>query len=212
MSTEQDRYIAEVINWIPGKARRAEIAMDLRGHIAERVERGQTRQEALAQLGNPLTLAESYMAAVPLESAPFGKRISAKAFDLVLVIPIAFLAAWGISFWLLPAVVLAYNIYLLAAEYRVGQTLGKHLFGLQVVRESGTRISFGQAVVRQLPTFLQVFVFDAIFVFFTDRRQRAAELLSKTRVVVALQRSTTIGARQNAARLLDGSSTVTWQS
>jgi uncharacterized RDD family membrane protein YckC len=37
--------------------------------------------------------------------------------------------------------------------------------------------------VRQLPVFLQVFSIDALFVLFTDRRQRAFELLSKTRVV-----------------------------
>jgi hypothetical protein len=38
-------------------------------------------------------------------------------------------------------------------------------------------------MVRQLPLFLQVGWIDAMFVLFTDRRQRAFELLSKTRVV-----------------------------
>ena len=70
------------------------------------------------------------------------------------------------------------------AEWRFGQTIGKHVFGLHVVRESGARISFGQSVVRQLPQLLQVFWIDVMFALFTERKQRAFELLSQTRVVV----------------------------
>jgi uncharacterized RDD family membrane protein YckC len=66
-----------------------------------------------------------------------------------------------------------------------GKTLGKHLMGLRVVRESGARISFGQSVVRQLPMLSQVWWIDVLFALFTDKHQRAFELLSKTRVVVA---------------------------
>ena len=76
---------------------------------------------------------------------------------------------------------------LLAAAYygaaKLGQTLGKYLLGLRVVRESGARISIGQAVVRQLPLFFEIFWVDALFALFTDKSQRAFELLSKTRVV-----------------------------
>jgi uncharacterized RDD family membrane protein YckC len=74
--------------------------------------------------------------------------------------------------------------YPIVAEYRFGQTVGKHLFGLRVVRESGARISFGQSIVRQLPAFFQVIWVDAMFALFTERHQRAFELLSKTRVVL----------------------------
>ena len=56
--------------------------------------------------------------------------------------------------------------------------------GLGVLRESGGRISFGQSIVRQLPAFFQVFWVDAMFALFTERHQRAFELLSKTRVVL----------------------------
>jgi uncharacterized RDD family membrane protein YckC len=73
--------------------------------------------------------------------------------------------------------------YPIVAEYRFGETVGKHLLGLRVVRESGGRISFGQSIVRQLPAFFQVFWIDAMFALFTERHQRAFELLSKTRVV-----------------------------
>jgi uncharacterized RDD family membrane protein YckC len=55
--------------------------------------------------------------------------------------------------------------------------------GLRVVRESGARISFGQSVVRQLPVFLEIFWIDVLFALFTEKHQRAFEILSKTRVV-----------------------------
>jgi uncharacterized RDD family membrane protein YckC len=74
-------------------------------------------------------------------------------------------------------------IYTVVIEWALGQTLGKRLVGLQVVRESGGRIGLGQAVVRQLPLMLQIFWIDALSVFFTERRQRLFEMLSKTRVV-----------------------------
>jgi uncharacterized RDD family membrane protein YckC len=76
-------------------------------------------------------------------------------------------------------------LYPVIAEYRYGKTVGKHLMGLRVVRESGARISFGQSVVRQLPMLTQVWWIDMLFALFTDKHQRAFEILSKTRVVVA---------------------------
>ena len=57
--------------------------------------------------------------------------------------------------------------------------------GIRVVSETGARISLGQAIVRQLPMFLQVYWIDAMFALFTDKSQRAFEMLSKTRVVRA---------------------------
>ena len=43
--------------------------------------------------------------------------------------------------------------------------------------------------MRYLPWILQVFWIDAFFVLFTDKHQRAFELLSKTRVVVLRSRA-----------------------
>ena len=80
---------------------------------------------------------------------------------------------------------LVFGIYTVASEYRRGQTFGKRLQGIRVVSESGARISVGQAIVRQLPVLLQVFWIDVMFALFTERSQRAFEMLSKTRVVRA---------------------------
>ena len=66
-----------------------------------------------------------------------------------------------------------------------GQTFGKRRYGLFVVQESGAPITLGQSVVRQLSLVFQIFWIDALFTLFTERRQRAFELLSKTRVVHA---------------------------
>ena len=80
---------------------------------------------------------------------------------------------------------LVFGTYTMASEYRRGQTIGKRVQGIRVVSESGARISVGQAIVRQLPMFLQVYWIDVMFALFTKRSQRAFEMLSKTRVVRA---------------------------
>jgi uncharacterized RDD family membrane protein YckC len=77
------------------------------------------------------------------------------------------------------------GVYTVVAEFNTGQTVGKRASGIHVVREDGRRIGLGQAVVRQLPMPLNVYWIDAMFALFTDKRQRAFELLSKTRVVLA---------------------------
>jgi uncharacterized RDD family membrane protein YckC len=203
MSTEES-YIDQVMARLPRVATlKSQVAMELRSHIAERVEHGQTVDDALRQLGDPVTLAESNLAAVPLVPATFWRRGVARILDFLAVVCLCAPIVWLLSRTLplvvppgfvLPVVIIVVVIlistgclYPLIAEYVWGETLGKHLMGLRVVRESGGRISFGQSVVRQLPMFLQVFWIDVMFALFTERHQRAFELLSKTRVVLATE-------------------------
>jgi uncharacterized RDD family membrane protein YckC len=194
--TTTDDYIDRVLEFLPpGTPERDQIATELRGHIAERLAAGQSPEQVLQQLGDPLVLAESYLSAVPLRSGSFGRRAAAKVVDVALIlawiVPIACIAFFaspdpvrpfvlfvGMLVWSLLAAT-----YLVVAEARYGQTLGKRLMGLRVVRESGARITTGQAVVRQLPMFLQMYWIDVLFALFTENHQRAFELLSKTRVV-----------------------------
>ena len=82
--------------------------------------------------------------------------------------------------------VIGFVAYTVTAEYHHGRTIGKRLMGIQVVSESGARISLGQSLLRQLPFFGQFFFIDALFALFTERRQRAFELLTKTRAVAIL--------------------------
>lgn len=196
MTTTADVFIDQVLNQMPQSTpRRQQIALELRGHIAERMAAGQSLDEVLRQLGDPRALAESYLSAVPLVPGSFWARAVARVFDFFITVvalaPFAFMI-WLVSDpWIFPIWLIAYIIagsvliaaYPIVAEVQFGKTWGKHLMGLRVVRESGARIGIGQSIVRQLPVFLQVFWIDALFALFTDKRQRAFELLSKTRVV-----------------------------
>jgi uncharacterized RDD family membrane protein YckC len=192
-----DDYVKSVIDYVPrGLALREAIAMELRSHIAERQAHGQSLDEVIRLLGDPLTLAESYLSAVPLQSAGFWGRAAAKIVDFLLACAGA--AAFGAFLWyvlprqidrsLLPLLCIAmffllFPVYTAVAEYRAGQTIGKRLMSIRVVRESGARIGLGQSLLRQLPFFAQFFWIDILFALFTDRSQRAFELLTKTRAV-----------------------------
>jgi uncharacterized RDD family membrane protein YckC len=199
--TPADDYINRVLEHLPrGTPLREQIAMELRGNIADRLESGQSVEDVLRQLGNPTTLAESYLSAVPLVSATFLQRGIAKLIDVIVVVltilvfvglPILLVASykeWPVllgfgMFLMVLAASFGFGLYTIVAEHRLGYTLGKRALGLRVVRESGAPIGLGQSVVRQLPMFLQVYWIDVLFALFTDKSQRAFELLSKTRVV-----------------------------
>ena len=198
MTMTADAYIRNVLDVMPtATPRRAQIASELRGHIAERLESGQPIETILRGLGAPAQLAASYLSEVPLVSAGLGSRAAAKLVDaclpLAVTIPIAVVGwfVWGNAFFpfalamALGGAWLVFWVYTVVAEWQSGQTIGKRLFGIIVVREGGARISGGQALVRQLPVLCQFYWIDVLFAFFTERRQRAFELLSKTRVVVA---------------------------
>lgn len=194
--TTAEGYITQVIDALPTSMReRDQIAVELRGLIAERLSHGQPLDEVLRQLGDPLTLAESYLSAVPLISATFWPRVAAKLVDLLLIcvpmLTIACVIVFSVPADVAPIVLLfalfgssiLAACYLVFAEANWGYTIGKRMMDLRVVRESGARISTGQAVVRQLPLLFQFFWVDALFALFTEKHQRAFELLSKTRVV-----------------------------
>ena len=197
--TTADDYVNTVLDMMPRTmASRAQIAAELRSHIAERLAHGHPLDDVLRQLGDPATLADSYLSAEPLVSAPFGSRVLAKVVDAIAVLVVMGPTAWFLSrlapegfepvafiFIGIMGTSIVFGLYTMTLEYRHGQTMGKRLQRIRVVSESGARISVGQAIVRQLPMILQVFWIDAMFALFTDKSQRAFEMLSKTRVVRA---------------------------
>jgi uncharacterized RDD family membrane protein YckC len=194
MTITADDYIDRVLAAMPPQIpTKSQIAMELRGHISERVAHGDALDEVLRRLGDPITLAESYLAAEPLVPVSFRPRVAAKLADVLMVLvavsPLAIVGWRWLGFTAvgvaLVAASFAFGLYTIASEYVAGDTVGKRLMGLRVVRESGSRISLGQAIVRQLPMFLQVYMIDICFALFTERHQRAFELLSKTCVVAA---------------------------
>ena len=197
MTMAADQYVARVLVNMPrATPQRVQIEMELRSVIAERLEHGQSLDDVIRQLGDPDKLAESYLAEVPLVPASFWQRGVAKVVDVLALAVVMTPVGWAIGrvvqlpfFGLIAALVLTsllFGFYVAIAEWHFGETLGKHLFGLRVVRESGARIGFGQALVRQLPLWLEIFWIDVLFALFTERKQRAFEVLSKTRVVSRL--------------------------
>ncbi|MFX0114428.1 MAG: RDD family protein [Candidatus Hodarchaeota archaeon] len=75
--------------------------------------------------------------------------------------------------------------YYAILESRYGRTIGKRLLRLRVVSESGVRISWQQAVTRNLSKILsQLLFFDWLASWFLKtNRQRAVELVAKTQVI-----------------------------
>jgi uncharacterized RDD family membrane protein YckC len=74
-------------------------------------------------------------------------------------------------------------MYFPLAEAIWGTTIGKHLLGLCVVAENGTRVSWGKAIIRRIPFYFEFFFVDAVFAVFTKRRQRAFDHVARTVVV-----------------------------
>jgi uncharacterized RDD family membrane protein YckC len=197
--TTADDYINTVLKMMPPTmTHREQIAAELRSHIAERLAHGHALDAVLGQLGDPATLADSYLSAEPLVSADFISRAIAKIVDVVAALAVMCPIAWMVSRLMPPgfgppvmilvgigggSIVCA--VYTIVSEYRRGQTVGKRVQRIRVVGETGSCISLGRAVVRQLPMFLQVYWIDVMFALFTDKSQRAFEMLSKTRVVRA---------------------------
>ncbi len=200
--TTSEEYVNQVLNVMPRAVpSRSQIAMELRGHIAERIAHGQSLDDVLRQLGDPVKLADSYLSAEPLVSASFGRRGTAKIADifciLVVMTPLVLLAGRLVpADFLFLVVILGYlvvgsfvfGLYTVIAERWFGQTAGKYLLDIRVVHETGRRIGLIQAIVRTLPMFLQIFWIDVFFALFTEKSQRAFEVLSKTRVVMAFAR------------------------
>jgi uncharacterized RDD family membrane protein YckC len=196
MTTTMDDYIKQVVEQMPAdNPLRSQIALELKGTIGERLARGQSMDEVLRQLGDPASFAESYLSAEPLEAAAYWPRVAAKLIDvLVLIFPLSVAillvrlgggGPLGVPELLIIFLFAFSPLYTVLLEYGFGWTPGKRVMGLRVVQESGARITLGQAFVRQLSVVFQVFVFDCLFALFTEKRQRACELLSKTRVVKA---------------------------
>ncbi len=201
----KDPYLDALRSWIPSDVvDRAVIVQEVESVIVEREGAGERFESIADQLGDPRSLAESYLVDVPMEPARIGARVAAKGIDAVVFFAmvvllwfpyfqavLSFLVNDITTIWS-PAILLRAAALMLLpglvpilCEWRWGRTLGKRMVGIRVVTERGTRISFGQALMRYIPIIGQFFWIDVAFVFFNDQRQRAFEKLSHTRVIVS---------------------------
>jgi uncharacterized RDD family membrane protein YckC len=92
-----------------------------------------------------------------------------------LVILIVFGSALGAV-----GVILAYFPVL---EGRFGRTPGKALLKLRVLGENGLPIGYKEAFLRRLSFYFEMLPVDALFIFFTKKRQRGFDIIARTIVI-----------------------------
>jgi uncharacterized RDD family membrane protein YckC len=206
-----DEYVRQVMEFVPPAApERARIEIDLRSHVEETVAGEGTLGAAAQRIGAPAEVARGYLADVPLSPASIGKRVLAFLLDVLVGLAvfaivglllsinlIGFAAAFGGEEWnsalggfsvvaivlMILTVSLLSLLYFPLLEWRFGQTVGKRALGIHVVNEDGTAVGLGAAIVRRIPFFLEFFWIDAIVALFTERQQRAFDLVARTVVV-----------------------------
>jgi uncharacterized RDD family membrane protein YckC len=204
-----DRFIEDVVHRIaPGMPGVARFEADLRNHVRERVEAGEDEAAAVSRMGSPQEVVAGFLDAAEPPLATWGERLGAFLFDVGL--GAASLAVVGVlAVWILapriavaPAgaaltpgiplpvqialattailLFLAALLYFPVFEALFGQTAGKRLFGTVVGRETGERVGLGPAIVRRISFMFDIWPFDAAFLLFTARRQRAFDLVART--------------------------------
>jgi uncharacterized RDD family membrane protein YckC len=204
--SDAERYVLRVLRHVPAAfpERRARIADDLRSHLADSVAAGESEAGAVRRMGTPEQTAATFLDGVELVPAPISDRLGAYLFDnaLFLAPVLAALALLGVrsedglASASSPAGELAIGVGVAASivfsvlyfpffEARSGQTPGKRLFGIAVVKSSGTAVRLRAAVLRRLPSLFKFALLDALFALFTARRQRAFDIVAGTMVVRA---------------------------
>ncbi|MGK2860271.1 MAG: RDD family protein [Thermoanaerobaculia bacterium] len=197
---QTERYIDEVMRLlIATREERARFEADLRAHFEEGTSRGKTVLEIIGRMGTPETVAEAFNAEKPLVYAGFWRRLAAFFGDMSLfllaILPgvtIVILTEHDViprwlGFILACLCALAFLglalLYFPLLEARFGKTLGKHVMKIRVVGESGRPLLLRQAIIRRLSFYFDFVVLDALFIPFTDRRQRGLDIVAKTVVV-----------------------------
>ncbi len=204
-----DQYIQNVLRNIPVKfSDRQRIESDLRAHLEEALAKGETPQAVLGRMGTPREVAEEFMAQVPLVYAGFWPRFWAFMIDaLVLFVSAAILAFIAIGLSNLVSkhptgidyaiggvlILLAAGcalgavgiivLYFPLLEGRFGQTLGKRLLKLRVLGTNGLPIGYKEAFIRRLSYYFEIFWVDTLFIPFSEKKQRAFDVIARTVVV-----------------------------
>lgn len=200
-------YVRQVMEFVPpALPERGAIEIDLRAHLEEGAAEA-SPEIAVSRMGAARDVAVGYLRARPLQPTTIGKRMLAFLVDVALGVTLVastlllVVANFGLvalsadndvqlgGLALIGVIVAVGSVsalslmYFPLMEWRFGQTLGKKLMGIHVVRADGLAIGLGAAVVRRIPFFLEFFWIDAVVALFTERRQRAFDLVAGTLVV-----------------------------
>jgi uncharacterized RDD family membrane protein YckC len=207
---ETERYVRNVLRNIQAPPHeRARIEADLRAHLAEALAAGEPVTAAIvARMGSAEEVAAEFMAGVTLHYAGFWRRLVAFAVDVVLCFAITLpLIGLGVALgnavppeprgadYVIGAVLIALTIgtgvaatgfgllYFPILEGRFGQTVGKRLLRLRVIKETGAPIGYKEAFLRRLSFYFDFALPDALFILFTAKRQRAFDIIARTVVI-----------------------------
>lgn len=205
------RYIQTVMRMVSAlPAERQRIEADLRAHLEAAVQSGERVEAVLERMGSPEEVAGAFMSQVELVYAGFWRRLAAFVIDAILIAlpllgaagifllgnglipphPQSFASyAFGGSVILLMlasalAAVSMMLLYFPVLEGRFGQTPGKRLLGLRVLKENGLPIGYREAFLRRLSFYFDIFPIDALFIPFTAKHQRGFDIIARTVVVI----------------------------
>lgn len=210
MMNQADHYVQDVLHYIHAPfVERQRIEGDLRGHFEEALAAGEPFEKVAARMGAPSEVAAGYMAEIGLSYASFWRRLAAFVIDMILlvilVLPLSLLVVFvfnslvpehpqGIEyivgafaiFGTVASALVGVGIIVLyfpILEGRFGQTVGKRLLGLRVLKENGLPIGYREAFLRRISYYFEVIVVDALFIPFTPKRQRAFDIVARTVVI-----------------------------
>jgi len=166
--------------------------------------------ERLGLAGSPISPPTSpgYVPQSPL--ADLGSRIVAGIADYVIILIVAGILAifalvpWIVSaplmggfgatslgglFGILGLMWLLWLIYFTYFEATSGQTIGKMLTHIRVIKEDGSRCDFGSALIRNILRIVDhlpfLYILGIILIAATEKRQRLGDMLGRTVVIKA---------------------------
>ena len=206
MKSRADRYIEDVMRRVVlPSSRKDSLRADLREHFVAAEEGHEPVEEVIRRLGDPEEVAASFMEGVELGYAGVWRRFVALFADFavcaLVAIPaiifgfslsnsmdqgaapfISFILFCFFMFFAL-ATFGTFLLYFPILEHFFGWTVGKRLMKIRVVSEDGGPISLGAAFIRRLPFYFELIWLDGIFALFTEKKQRAFDIVAKTLVV-----------------------------
>ncbi len=204
-----EQYLKEFERWVAGPDdHKKRLRAELEEHLRAAEAAGDV--DALGRLGTPREAAEAFSQGRDLVPASLPRRIGAALTDMA-VSALLFVGAIAVGSWdaatferlertngdvealdlgagsvlVLVLAFLWWVVVLPLLEWRTGRTLGKSLFGLRTVTESGVAPTFGQVILRRLTLFFSgpLQLIDWGWAFFNKKHQRGLDVLAKTLVI-----------------------------
>jgi uncharacterized RDD family membrane protein YckC len=121
------------------------------------------------------------------------------------------LSGWFIAFIIIAYFVIYFGYYIACELLMNGQSLGKRLFGLRVIRENGMPVGFTQSLVRNLIRYFIDFTgIGVVTIMFSKKCKRLGDMAASTIVVaedsksVKLVSTSLVSASLSADDLVNG--------